>query len=112
MTLEQLQAMSDNELNELSAVKVMEYDKEGIDVKYMMARGEWNPCDDIYYAWELLKRMKQSLFSERRNFMHTLQQVISHGKMSSGELVIAWPEAIWHMTPRDITIAAILAKEG
>ena len=109
MTLEQLSKMSDMELNELAAVKVMEYDKEGIDVKYMMARGEWNPCTDMNDAMQLLEIMAHDTKYSDVTITYPWCVVADWRPLDD--------ESGWGIRvdtedslPRSITIAAILAK--
>lgn len=120
MNLEQLQAMTDEELNELSAVKVMEWEKSftfegqrynGEYGKEAIQR-DWNPTTDMNDAMELWNKLHSEGWElsiscdqkvtypwDCRMFMNDgfnkEKRVIAHEKTAS----------------RAITIASILAKE-
>lgn len=112
MNLEQLNAMSDAELNELSAVKVMgwEYQNkaaysdngEGI----MTYIGAWNPATDMNDAMELVG-----------NYFSLFKWEGYHNNEWECKLVFDDPEdrryyGYANTAPRAITLASILAKES
>lgn len=123
MNLEQLQSMSDSELNELSAVKVMGWEKKGTSTAYFL-NGEiirtmeetsygsaWNPTTDMNDAMELYRELKKDDWR-----MHLMSHY-SHGPERPFEFgcdlarkgihVVGYSET----APRAITIAALLALE-
>lgn len=125
MNLEQLQSMSDAELNELSAVKVMEWEKRGTSTAYFLndeiirtmeetSYGPaWNPATDMNDAMELWDKLHSQGWElnlscdkkittpwDCRLFLtdkdyNVSKRIIVHNKTA----------------PRAITIASILAKE-
>lgn len=104
MILEQLQAMSDEELNELSAVKVMGYDmrpdgyffdQDGFRV-YL-----WRPCTDMNDAIELANKLKEEM-----TFIDFFSTADSYNVVIDDKGIVVQEEK----APRAITIAAILAK--
>lgn len=111
MNLEQLQAMSDTELNELSAVKVMgweksftfegqryngEYGKEAI-------QRDWNPTTDMNDAMELQKKLGDLRFIE---YTVNLFEMAGH----IGDLNFGAVADILKLSPRNHTIAIIKAE--
>ena len=114
MTLEQLQAMSDTELNELAAVKVMgKLYQNGKMWDELEGRpghrliGEWNPTVNMNDAFELLRALGKLGILYRIKFSEIISKTFT---ASTGELAI-WPNAIFLLEPKHITIASILAKE-
>src|SRR5690554_3529095 len=107
ITLESLQAMSDTELNELSAVEVMgreksfvfegqryngEYGKEAI-------QKDWNPTTDMNDDMELLK--SYDFWNLRRSNKHYVCEIsLTHG--------IEGTHFVADSLPKAITIASIL----
>lgn len=110
MNLEQLQAMTNEDLNELAAVKVMGFEKNepGRIVFYKISDGksivaeDWNPTEDMNDAMELKTKIRELKFDDpiRRNFYERLYELANS------------QEHDWFLfiEPKHITIAAILAK--
>lgn len=125
MNLEQLQLLSDAELNEISAVKVMKWEKRGTSTAYFLNDeiirtkeetsygSPWNPATDMddtmelwdklhSQGWELSLSCDHKITTpwDCRMFLmedhDVVKKVITHEKTAS----------------RAITIASILAKEG
>ena len=71
---------------------------------------DWNPDSDIGDAWKVLGKINTLRFSSRQKFLLELQKAISDDTLKSGNLV-AWPDAIFHLKPRDICLAALLVAE-
>lgn len=120
MNLEQLQAMYDEELNELSAVKVMGWIKEDSKSfdrsRYVANDGSyigchaWNPTNDMNDAMTLFEAMVQDTRYSDATITFPWYVVAGWNPMSD--------EGGWKIQvddeklPRAITIASILAKES
>src|SRR5690554_288263 len=111
MNLEQLNAMSDAELNELSAVKVMGWEKSfvfegkrynGVYGKEAIQR-DWNPTTDMNDAMELQKKLGELRFIE---YTVNLFEMAGH----NGDLNFGAVADILKLSPRDHTIAIIMAE--
>jgi hypothetical protein len=113
MTFEQLQAMSDSELNELSAVKVMgwEYQNktaysdngEGI----MTYIGAWEPTTDMNDCFELLERFHDFNIRKYNNGESYNVMIITNDNDQPKNCLLY--EGV-NKLQRAITIASILAK--
>jgi len=120
MTLEQLQAMKDNDLNELAAINVMGWIKEDLksfdrsryvanDGSYISCHA-WNPCTDMNDAMQLLEIMAHDTKYSDVTITYPWCVVADWRPLDD--------ESGWGIRvdtedslPRSITIAAILAKE-
>ena len=119
MTLEQLQAMSDDELNELAAVKVMGWtmqtmsgymyydDKENQEIRFVSQHRTptWYPCADMNDAMRLAEHAVHASKYSDVTISLPMNTVIFH-RHTAEELIVDTEDSL----PRAITIAAILAK--
>ena len=113
MNLEQLQIMSDDELNELAATKVMGWEKQGevfIDGNDIIFNEVWNPTTDMNDAYGLLKQFMDWEINISRGLNDWICR-LSEGVIEDAVNVEAQCESL----PRAITIAtsclaSILAK--
>lgn len=112
MTLEQLQAMSDEELNELAAVKVMGWsihELPGVTIYEdghgdpTVSKDDWNPTKDMNDVLVL-----ESALSPEQFHTYTVELM----KMTDGFGHITYRDvsAVLRLTAKKRTIAAILAK--
>lgn len=116
MTLEQLQAMSDKEVNQLSAVKVCGWQLETrsgyIDNNWVTETGlihinNWNPTTDMNDAMRLAEHAVNGSKYSDVTISIPMCVVIFH-RHTVEELIVDTEDSL----PRAITIAAILAKES
>jgi len=95
----------------------------GSEMHYLVARAWCSVCsewrygphkeysEDIAPAWEVHKVACGWIFSQRREYLHALQQVVS-GRLSleSPHKLVAWPDVLVFLEPVDICLAALKAK--
>lgn len=127
MNLEQLQSMSDKELNELSALKVMGWElskyahekevwavipklKEKTE-KYIGTI--WNPVNDMNDAMELINKLHTDMWEMNLYLDHKITtpwdcRLFLNDGFNKEKRVISHEKT----APRAITIASILAKES
>lgn len=115
MNLEQLQAMTDEELNELSAVKVMGWEKTKVNrVVRVWASGSgeqkrnidnWNPTNDMKDAMELYKSLSNPEKNSFIKHMLSFSDSVSKHELTTWDIVemLKLPIKYW-------VIASILAK--
>lgn len=103
MSLEYLQSLSDAELNELSAVKVMGWERKSDDNRHFLDKDGfrvyvWNPTSDMNDAMTLLSVFRDVHIKKN----HSGGWIVSIGRFDEYDSSL----------PRAITIASILAKEA
>lgn len=101
------------ELDALIAEIVMEWRRPTDPV--LAVNEEWlrffHPSTDISAAWRVVDRIHDELFSYRHFFLKALQEQTEHTLPETGEdLMIAWPDVFWFITPETICKAALLSR--
>lgn len=119
MNIEQLQGMTDDELNELSATKVMGWEPVQRDgyVSYYNADGTfikdyaWNPTNDMNDAMELVNAFGNALALQGPGSTDMNENYRDFKTWTADLAFKCNTEATADTAPRAITIASILAKE-